>query len=358
MSSDDDSDIQELLNTSSSEADEDDAPPPPPQKEEEEEDNGPMDLSDEKPNGDFRTSARYKYVISIGQTVIDALPVEPDKPIDKIIHYFYYAVQYAILFHKHEGKIPRVNIESEDDDSIREKAYYLHLNVCYGEFLKMVKTYADTIYDTILKVLENLQNGHPLIFFIKQLAMYKELHSRRIKSDPAASRTKTDVVRKTYNIITNEEYNHTNPNHKWNFLILHPLPSDIDVTQKDPNEGGMGHTLAIEVDKIHNRHFIPEPFGVNVTPTWDTLLRLLHSLLHFKDYMHNYIIGTITLDDFEKIKPLNWKQTWEYLFKDHANIPIYKLSREKKKTPKIVSKTAELRDLLKEAVLLKETITK
>jgi hypothetical protein len=300
---------------------------------------------------------RYTLALEIGQQLLDTIPVEPEAPVERMLYLFFYATQYVVMFTKFDGNMPGVEYMHDKPEVIREKSYYLHLKYMYLRFNETVKKCAQHMYDTVLSnlIARFKTDDHPLIYFVRQLHFFKELHSRRIKADPAASRTKTDVIRKTFNVITNEEYDPLNPNHKWHMLILNPLPSDYNPNLKDPKEGGVAHSLSIEVDKLKNQHFVPEPFFVAVTPNWDTTLRMMHTLLHFNDYMQMYLMGTVSLDTLKRTEHMTWRETWSFLFKEFADVPIEKFSREKKKTPLIVSRTAELRDFLKEAVLLTET---
>lgn len=299
---------------------------------------------------------RFEIAVALGQKVMNSLPPEPEKPIEKMMYFFMYAVQYIVLFNQFNGDIPKIDWMNDTRDEIVEKSYYMHLQSSYRVFTAKVDEYARVIHDLMIdNLLRRVEPDHPLVFFLRELPKHKELFSRRIKADPAASRTKTDVSGTTFNAVTKEEYNPQNPNHKWHMLILHPLPSDYDPQAKDPKEGGLGHSLAIEVDKLNGKHAVPEAFYIAVTPGWDTGIRMVHTLLHFTDYMNMYLIGTLPVD--EDLRALKWEDMWSRVFGDYATVNVEKLSREKKKTPLIVSRTAELRDLLKEAVLLRESLT-
>lgn len=288
---------------------------------------------------------RRAHVSTIGQEVLIALPGAPETFTEKLLYNFYYAIQFVIIFNKLDGNKPVIDHANDSDTIIREKVYVIHLDSCYRDFLKMVELLSNNVYSLIRS---KAGTEERIQYIFDQITRYKELHSRRIKSDPAASRTKTDKVQKTINIITNEQYDHENVDHKsWRMLIFNPLPSDFDTNAIDPKEGGKSHALAIEVEKLKGKYHVPDPFYVVVTTEWDKIFRLIHSLVHFEEYMHTYIIGAV---DIEAIKDMNWKDTWDYLFKEHVSVPIKNLSREKKKTPQIVSRTAELRDFLECAI--------
>lgn len=301
---------------------------------------------------------RKKYVSEIGDKVFSDLPGIPDNYTERLLYYYYYAVQFAILYHKLDGQKPVLDIVNDSDDVIREKAYYMHLDNCYREFNSMVEILANNVLGSIknkIKARSDSENAKTLLYMLDQFVKFKELHTRRIKSDPAAPRTKVDSTASkiTYNLVTGERYNHENEDHKsWRMLVVNPLPSDYDINEIDPKEGGRTHALAIEAEKLKGNYHVPEPFYVVVTTEWDKLCRLVHVLVHFEEYMHSYLIGAF---DTTSIINMNWKDAWNYLFKEHADVPIKNLSREKKKTPQIVSRTAELRDFLECAVGFDET---
>jgi hypothetical protein len=336
MSECDSEDIRELLESSSEEDEEKEAPF----------------------IGEEENDRRFNNSLAIGEEVMRQLPPEPELPMDKMGYFFYYSIQYLLLYNRFDGMVPVPDYINDSDEVIREKSYYLHLMHSHRVLNLHVKQYAAFLLDAVVgNLVARLKDEtHPLIWFVRQLAVYKELHSRRIKADPAASRTKTDVIRKTYNAVTGEEYNPKNPNHKWHLLILHPLPSDLDPDAKDPKEGGFEHYMAIEVDKLEGRHRVPEPFSITVTPTYDTLFRMLHVLLHFDDYVNMYVIGSVALHELIGLE--GWRNMWTHVLGEYADTPIQKLSREKKGKPPIVSRIAEMFDILKEAVLLRESLEK
>lgn len=298
---------------------------------------------------------RRKHVSEIGDALFRELPAPPDDYEERILYYFYYTVQFILLYTKLNGVKPVPDVANDSDDVIREKAYFIHLDHCYKQFNEIIQKMTTIIYNNIheriSKHLEH-EKDHLLFKILKDIVIYKEMHSRRIKSDPSASRTKTTNINRTYNLITDEEYDPKNKDHKtWRMLIFNPLPSDFDYNAVDPNEGGREYALIIEVEKINKTYTVPDPFYIVVTTEWDKIFRLLHTLLHFDEYMHTYLIGCLTNEDFEQIEEFSeWKQVWEFVMKEHWDVPIKNLSREKKKTPNFVSRIAELRDFLKAMV--------
>ncbi len=290
---------------------------------------------------------RKQHFHEICAEVYSKIPATPQEgSIEHILYLYYYAVQFLIVYSKHNDR-PVPDFVNDTDDITREKAYINHLWLSYRSFINLIEILANNVYRFIrtkISVLPPSDNRDTLSWFIEQLSIFTELHSRRIKSDPAASRTKTDVIQRTFNVVTGEEYRHDKDDHKsWRQLIINPLPSDIDRNALNPKEGGKAHELALAVDKLKGKAIVPDPFLVVVTTEWDKLLRILHTLLHFEDYMHTYLIGCIETDE---ISNMTWKESWAHLFKEHKDAPIKTMSREKKKTPQIVSRTAELRDFI------------
>lgn len=298
---------------------------------------------------------RRQHVSEIGDALFRELPTPPDDYEEKVLYYFYYTVQFILLYTKLNGEKPVPDIINDTDEIIREKAYFIHLDHCYKQFNEMLQKMTTTIFNLIHEKISNHlehDKNHLMFKILKDIVVYKEMHSRRIKSDPSASRTKTTHVNRTYNLITDEEYDPENKDHKtWRMLIFNPLPSDFDYNAIDPNEGGREYALTIEVEKLNKTYSVPDPFYIVVTTEWDKIFRSLHTLLHFDEYMHTYLIGCLTNEDFEIIENLSkWKNVWEFAMKEHSDVPIKYLSREKKKTPNFVSRIAELRDFLKAMV--------
>lgn len=290
--------------------------------------------------------ARKEHFREICKEIYSKVPLAPDNPLDLLMYHYYYAVQFIIVYHKY-NECPVPDFVNDTDADIRQKVYIHHLRSCYHSFIESINLLGNNVLRLIrtkVSALPQGENRDTLLWFIDQLTIYTELHSRRVKSDPAASRTKTDEIQRTFNMITGEEYDHGNEDHKsWRQLIINPLPSNFDRNAINPKEGGRTHEMALLVDKMNGKSDLRDPFFVVVTTEWDKLLRILHVLLHFEDYMHIYLVGCIDLDELENMP---WQKAWVHLFKEHAEVPIQKLSREKKKTPTIVSRTAELRDFI------------
>jgi hypothetical protein len=292
---------------------------------------------------------RLEYIKKLGEDYLMSLPPEPDDRVERILYNYYYAVQYAIFHYKFDGKKPLPDLENDTDDQIREKSYYMHLTHCYNELIKAVSAFAEEYYENIkTRLAEHVgSRNDPLLIFVNCLKKHKELHSRRIKTDPGAARTKTDEVSITWNSVTHVAFNSQNPDHKsWITLIINPLPSDYDPEAEDPSMGHRKRELEREIHRLRGGFTVEEPFFIVVTPEWDKLIRVVHVLLHFEDYLNTYVVGCI--DDWDDIRDMNWADSWEYLFGEYANVPLMKLSREKKKVPMVVSRMAELRDFLKD----------
>ena len=273
-----------------------------------------------------------------------------------LLYSFFYAIQYVIFCYKVENVMPdKINLSKDSHDEICQKAYIANCLFYYNKFQDLIDTIADNLYNKLLAMMkQRVQNqDHPFVYFFEQLPKYKELHSRRIKSDPVAPRTKTNDIIKTYNAVTFEEFNPENRVHKtWHCMIINPLPSDFDDEELDGIEGGEENALIQEVSKMNGERIIPETFSIVVDADWDKIIRTVHVLLHFNEYMQTYVVSSISEKDFEHIKPIEkWETVWLYLVGEQfAHLPIEKFSRTKKTIPEIVSRMAELRDILKESM--------
>lgn len=285
-------------------------------------------------------------------------PVDSPDKAEELVNIFYYTAQFAIYYIKNNGNVHNADLSDLTDDEMREKAYFIHYLDKYQRVFKyLVQEIGDSVYNTVCDKLEAHvgSQDHVLSYFLEQMEFHKELHSRRVKTDPGGSRTRDDDIIDTYNAVTGEKYNSQNPDHKvWRMLIINPLPSDEDYNAIDPAEGGRDHALAIEVEKHKGNYAIEEPFSIVVTPEWDKLLRSVHCILHIEEYLITYLAGSISNEQWDVIDAdMNWFDTWHYLVgEDFANVPIQKFSREKKKVPLLVSRMAELRDFLKEMLLM------
>lgn len=282
----------------------------------------------------------------------------PDKA-EELVNLFYYTAQFAIYYVMRNGDVKNGNVLELSEDEMREKAYFTQYLDKYQRIFKFViRDIGDSVYNLVCDKLENYlgTEDHVMVFFLNAMEKHKEMHSRRVKTDPGGSRTRDDEILETVNAVTGERYNSMNPDHKvWRMLILNPLPSDEDFNAIDPAEGGREHALAIEVEKQQGTYTIDDPFAIVVTPEWDKLLRAVHSILHMEEYLINYIVGAITDEEWKDIDDgMGWFEAWEYLVgSDFSTVPIQKFSREKKKVPLVVSRMAELRDFLKEMLYIK-----
>lgn len=349
---DDDSILDEYLYDSDEENEKQPPPPPPPQQK------YPTDLTPEQ------IAERHQYVLTLGEEYLETLPPKPDKsnPLQRILFLYFYATQFIILFNKLNGKKP-VPQFYDTDKEIKEKAYFIHLNTCFNEFIEMMDDIALNIYNKIkLGVCAHLGgisefNLHPISFLLQQVLTYQELHSRRAKLNPSTN------IQDIWNCITCEKYNPNNEDHRlWKILIFVPLHSDFDNEAID---------LAEEPCQI-NAPVIPKPFGLIVTNDWDKIIRILHISVYFKDYFFNYINDCIKSEEWKHIDELSWNDTWKYLTKDFGDIEktkhdnnektkevlstipenvvittINNFSREKKQVPLIIFRISVLRDFLK-----------
>ena len=280
-------------------------------------------------------------------------PLDPDEPQEKMVFWMYYAILYSVFYILKNDTLSEPD-PSDSDADLEEKATGIHMSSLFEKFVCLTEQLSVSLYKTIENAVIERNVDHPILEFMEKINDHKELHSRRIKGDPTMQRTKMEIVKgnkPAYNIITDELFDPENIEHKdWKWLIINPLPSDEDYDAIDPAEGDDDHRVLIELQKLEKTYPCEEPYGVLVTNDWDKLLRLLHTLLHLEDYIQTYIVGAITSEEFDHIADMRWKDAWKYLAKEHADKPVGKLSREKKKMPLIISRMAEMRDLLKDAL--------
>lgn len=295
---------------------------------------------------------------------------EPTDYKQRISYYLYYSALYVIFIYTRPD-IARPEV-TDSDEELKEKAFGIHYFSIFNKFMDLMTNLSIDFYASLEKYIRKHSGAdHPLLAFMQVMNNHKEMHSRRLKGVPDSQRSKEDngVV---YNIVTGQEYQYDlwkeartkkiredeydeteqHNQNKWRWLIINPLPSDVDYQSIDPMEGDAEYRLNVEVDYLQGEKHYEPPYGPIVTNDFDKLLRLLHTMLHWEDYLQSYILTTVTEEDYEFMTQVDWEQAWQHLAKDHHDKPIDKLSREKKKMPAIVSRLAELRDLLKETLLI------
>ena len=285
------------------------------------------------------------------EAIYNEFPPEPLIQEEKMLYYLFYAAQYSIFYFLKDGKLSPP--QATDSISVlREKAIGIHLYSIWNKFVDQIDLYGDQLIVKITEGIKKRQPKHPLLYFIDELCQHKELHSRRIKGNPALQRTRQEIQRVSNpatpakNLITDELYDAKNPRHdQWKWLIINPLPSDYDENVLDPEEGNLNHMIS----ELNGHSKLKNPYCVIVTNEFDKLLRLLHTMLHFESYLNNYMIGSISSAQLSTIESMNsWDDIWHNLLgDDYHDKPIEKMSREKKTNPLLVSRLAELRDLLR-----------
>lgn len=286
---------------------------------------------------------RHEEVIRIGQTVLDMFPLEPgedEPPIEILLYNYYYAVQYMIHFTLMDG-VTRTCSMSDSIEMIQDLAYCVHLKHCYEAYRKAARKMASELLDKLALKLNALPTDGALLYFINELCKYKEMHTRPFKRDPSA--------KKTYNAVTDEEFDHTDPKHKsWRQIILNPLPSDLDPNAIDHNEGGEEHAMALHVAELNGELSIPPPFSIIVTVEWSEIIRLLHFLIFHHEYVTSAVLSAIPSNLMTKLSHGLFIPAWREIMGDEdADVPLKKLSRKKAGKPPIVSVIAEIRDLWK-----------
>lgn len=314
--------------------------------------------NDDEEQEEINPEEHEEKMIAIRNQFYESIPSEPIEPTERLLHNLYLSVQYLILYFKYDGSVDPINVRLDSPDDIYEKLYFDYTRSAFhGVFQPAIKEMGDDVYNLVFDKLEEYLKGqkHVLVYWMEQMEFFKEMHTRRLKTNPGVGRTKQDVISDTYNAVTGEMYDSENPDHKsWKILILNPLPSDFDYRVLDPAEGGPEYRTMIDIQKLKNQYPVPDAFSIVVTPEWEKIFRIVHSALHFVDYFHAYTVGCITDEEWETVEPMYWKDTWKTLVgEEFANVPIEKFSREKKKVPMLVSRMAELRDFLKEMILFK-----
>jgi hypothetical protein len=292
---------------------------------------------------------------SIMESIYSEFPPEPPIQEDKMLYYLFYAAQYSIFYFLKDGKLS----PPQSTDSIaelREKAIGIQFYSIWNRFCEQIDIYGEDLLIKITEGIKKRKPKHPLLTYLDELCQHKELHSRRIKGNPALQRTRQEIQRVSdpaipaKNLITDEAYDAKNPRHDhWKWLIINPLPSDYDENILDPAEGDVTYRMNHMVEELNGHSKLKNPYCVIVTNEFDKLLRLLHFVLHFEAYLNNYMIGAISTAQIEVVEKMSsWSEIWNYLLGDeYHDKSIQKMSREKKTNPLLVSRLAELRDLLR-----------
>ena len=302
-------------------------------------------------------------------------PMPSTNEIAQISFMVLYTAQYVILYQSLGGHQSKPS-KDDTDEELFEKATFIHLRSIEEQFFRICRTLSVDFY-VLLETLITRQGGdnHPLLHALEMIENHTEMHSRRLKSDPSSQRHPKDFEnghRPALNIVTGEEYvasatevvdvvdSHVITEKRsynrddccnWRWITFHPLPSDSDYRNIDPLEGDENHRLNVHVEEIQGKSDCPEVTGFIVGTQWDKMLRLLHTMLHMEDYFCHYILGALKDSEQEQIVDMPWAEAWEHLVgRDYANKPVEKFSREKKKVPMLVSRIAEFRDLMKEAI--------
>jgi hypothetical protein len=313
---------------------------------------------------------RHDYVKKLGEDFIheNFFPI-PEELEDKVLYYYYFAIQFVILHCKINGGETVIQLMTDTDERIKECAYITFLDDCYNALLEIVKEKHMEILNRIVdKCCENLGNStfqynkHSISGLIQDILDYSEMHSRRAKLNPS------DLsAQPLLNSITYEPYDNTNEDHKlWRMLIFNPLKTDKNYKLPDVEEAPLH--VPLRTDKEPDIE-VPEPFMRLILPQWDKLLRSLHMASHFHDYLYTYINSAIRGIEWENvIDKVPWGDAWYYLTKDFGNVEkakenestlvencvvatINNFSREKKKIPFLIFRISVLRDNLK--VLIK-----
>lgn len=166
---------------------------------------------------------RRAHIESIMDKVLMDIPKEPedaDSPLEYLLYHFYYTVQFFVYHYKLNGDSFFPHVETDSDEVLTEKAYYTHLRYCHKAFSEKLRQLAQQNYAAYFSAVAERPGSKTLLEFMKQLYVHKEMHSRRIKTDPTQSRTKTDTKRATVNCVNKETYDPKNEAHKVRWYVL------------------------------------------------------------------------------------------------------------------------------------------
>lgn len=275
---------------------------------------------------------------------------EPEELQECILFWLYYAVQFIILFDRFGA-----HVSLEAPGSMHDKVCFSIMEGYWEKLLIYVHTITQTLYNDVCNRIERhlgCQEGHPMLILMEKIRQHKELHCRHIKTDPGASRTRSDDVQDTYNSVSGELYDPENHIHKsWAELIFNPLPSDYDEREKDPEEGGEDYKTQIELMKLTGTWRVPEPFCIVVTKEWGEAIQFLHSLIHFEAYIITLITDPLTDEERAFIRGTSWDRGWAFLLtEEFQGVPINRLKGGKKKIPHVVANLIALREFFKKLV--------
>lgn len=285
-------------------------------------------------------------------------PQTPKKRDERLVFWLYHVVKFGIFFDIRSDQLSEPN-PNDTDEQLKEKAFGIHYFDIWQKFKEETEVLASDLFKKIYVTLVDECGGskdHPVVAFMNELVKHKELHSRGCKGNPNMQRTKKDISegsKPVFNLITGEEYDESNPDHgTWRMLIINPLPSDDDYRQIDPKEGDDAQQLMVAFEEIQDPELAKArtPYAVYVTPHWDKLLRLLHTMLWMDTYIYTRIVGVVTQEQYDQARGMCWDDVWKSIAKEHHSKPVGKLSREVKKMPPVISRIAEFRDLLKDVL--------
>lgn len=305
----------------------------------------------------------------IWNTKIPKRPILPsvnptiDHQIDLAYYNLYFSVQYAIIYHKFDGEIPPMNFmeDLQNPEMMEDKIFYLNCSIAYQNLTDFTHAIAEHMANTVRA---RLSPQDPVCIFMENLFKHQELHSRRLKLDPGIKE------RPTYNAVTGERYDSKNKDHKkWRLLFIYPLATDYDSQAIDDVVAAQDeqHDLAIKAAKLMGERNVPEPFGIVVNPDWDKVLRIIHIMYYFTDYLFQYIVSGIDCDTWASLQHMDREETWETLMGEFGELPrlekrdnqspialwVAGLKKEKKNVPVTIFRMTVLRDLLTTGIKFK-----
>lgn len=298
---------------------------------------------------------KWPVVPSVGATI--------EHHIDRGYYMLYYAVQYAIIYHKFDGEIPPLDFvrDLNDPDLLENKIFYMNCSIAYQNLTDFTKDIAQYLANVVRS---RVPPTDPICIFMETLFNHQELHSRRLKIDPG------NKERPTYNAVSGERYDSKNKDHKkWRLLFVFPLATDYDSQAIDDVVAAQDETqeLAIKAAKLMGKHNVPEPYGIVVNPEWDKVLRMIHIMHYFTDYLFQYIVSGIDCDLWTSLQHMDRKDVWSTVLGEFAELPqmekrdkqspvvlaVHALKKEKKNVPISVFRMSVLKDLLTTGIKFK-----
>jgi len=292
--------------------------------------------------------------------------------------YLLQACKFLISYHVYNGPAPKPAI-GDNEAQIKRAATHMCLERYYMQFFNRFDKIKETIVEQIYADIDaaTLGEDHPVKDVSDLIMVHKELHVRRLKTDPAKKRTKMSAGETrsiVYDPITKDPCRFNKVDKvddgpltmkyyrqlsSMKYMIFIPLPSDFNSEAIDPLQGNMEHRLSLLADELQGnvdpKYDMEAPFGIVMAEEWSTFYSILHNIIHFQHYLHTYISGAIPKDF---VADPDWDTTWEQLAGVYHNRPITKFARKVNITPDVICRITEMRDFLRFVMDFETMLTK